>query len=73
MTPTPTTGTPDDPGPLLTAWQVALRLGCCRATVYALVKSGQLPAYRFRRLTRFRQSDVVALMQRSRTGKGGAR
>ena len=46
---------------LLTVPEAAAFLGACRATVYNLLRDGQLPRVKIRNMTRIRQSDLEAL------------
>jgi len=52
--------------PLMSLLQVAVMLNLSKRTVYRLVESGRLKAYRInRRMMRFRLSDVEALINMS--------
>lgn len=55
---------------MLTAAQVAQRLGTSRALVYRLVERGQLPGHRFGSAVRVRSDDLERYLERTRTGAG---
>lgn len=50
---------------LLTTLEVAKQLNCSPRKVFEMVKVGQLKAIKLRRLVRYRQSDVDALLRQS--------
>jgi excisionase family DNA binding protein len=52
------------PEKLLTVREVAARLGVCRATVYAMVERGELPAVRIGSVVRVHPADLVAYLAR---------
>jgi excisionase family DNA binding protein len=54
------------PEKLLTIREVAERLGVCRATVYAMVERGALPAVRIGSAVRVHPADLQALVARRR-------
>jgi excisionase family DNA binding protein len=49
---------------LLTVEEVISRLAVSRATLYRLVRAGELRALKIGRVTRFRASDVQAFIER---------
>jgi excisionase family DNA binding protein len=52
---------------LLTVKQVAVLLGVCRATVYAMVERGELPHVRLGGLVRIRPDELTAAVARGRS------
>ena len=48
-------------------------LGINLTTLYAIIDSGQLPAYKIRRVIRLRRSEVQAFIQASRVQPGSLR
>ena len=54
----------------LSTEETARRLGLTTRTIYRFVDIGQLPAYRFGRVFRFKASDVDAFIERSRVEPG---
>ena len=50
----------NQPEPLLTAEQVALRLSVSEGTVNQWVKSGRIPVVKVGKLNRFRREDIEA-------------
>lgn len=50
------------PERLLTVRDVAERLGVCRATVYAMVERGELPAVRIASAVRVHPADLAAFL-----------
>jgi excisionase family DNA binding protein len=53
---------------LLTSDEVAKRLRVSKKTVYRLVKSGEMPVVRVRRIWRFAEEDVNAFLVSLREG-----
>jgi putative molybdopterin biosynthesis protein len=51
---------------ILTVDEAAQELKISPATVYRMIWSGQLPAYRIGRLVRIERSDLIELIQRLR-------
>ena len=49
---------------------VAEYLGVNTRTVYRLIDEGELPAYKFGRVIRLKESDVVTFIERSRIAPG---
>lgn len=49
---------------------VAEYLGINTRTVYRLIDEGELPAYKFGRVIRLQEGDVVAFVERSRIARG---
>jgi len=49
---------------------VAEYLGVNTRTVYRLIDEGELPAYKFGRVIRLKESDVVNFIERSRIAPG---
>lgn len=49
---------------------VAEYLGVNTRTVYRLIDEGELPAYKFGRVIRLQETDVVAFVDRSRIAPG---
>jgi len=49
---------------------VAEYLGVNTRTVYRLIDEGELPAYKFGRVIRLKEADVVAFIERSRIPPG---
>jgi excisionase family DNA binding protein len=49
---------------------VAEFLGVNTRTVYRLIDEGELPAYKFGRVIRLQESDVLAFVERSRIAPG---
>jgi excisionase family DNA binding protein len=47
----------------LTTEEAAIRLGCERATVHTLIRTGRLPAFKLIRQWRIRESDLEAFMK----------
>jgi len=45
-------------------------LGVNTRTVYRLIDEGELPAYKFGRVIRLKEADVVAFIERSRIAPG---
>ena len=54
----------------LSTEETARRLGLTTRTIYRFVDIGQLPAYRFGRVFRFKASDVDVFIERSRVEPG---
>lgn len=54
----------------LSTEDTARRLGLTTRTIYRFVDIGQLPAYRFGRVFRFKASDVDAFIEQSRVEPG---
>ena len=54
----------------LSTEETARRLGLTTRTIYRFVDIGQLPAYRFGRVFRFKSSDVDVFIERSRVEPG---
>ena len=54
----------------LSTEDTARRLGLTTRTIYRIVDIGQLPAYRFGRVFRFKASDVDAFIEESRVEPG---
>ncbi|MCY3561897.1 MAG: helix-turn-helix domain-containing protein [bacterium] len=54
----------------LSTEDTARRLGLTTRTIYRFVDIGQLPAYRFGRVFRFKASDVDAFIEESRVEPG---
>jgi excisionase family DNA binding protein len=50
--------------------EAARYLGLTSRTLYRLIDEGQLPAYKFGRVIRLKQSDVDAFVERSRIAPG---
>ena len=54
----------------LSTEDTARRLGLTTRTIYRFVDIGELPAYRFGRVFRFKASDVDAFIEQSRVAPG---
>jgi excisionase family DNA binding protein len=54
----------------LSTSQAAGQLGITTRTLYRLIDSGQLPAYRFGRVIRLKEQEVEAFVERSRIVPG---
>lgn len=54
----------------LSTEETARRLGLTTRTIYRFVDIGQLPAYRFGRVFRFKASDVDVFIEQSRVEPG---
>ena len=54
----------------LSTEETARRLGLTTRTIYRFVDIGQLPAYRFGRVFRFKSSDVDVFIEQSRVEPG---
>ncbi|MDP8970222.1 MAG: helix-turn-helix domain-containing protein [Actinomycetota bacterium] len=50
--------------------EAARHLGLTTRTLYRLIDEGQLPAYKFGRVIRLKQSDVEAFVEQSRIEPG---
>lgn len=55
---------------VLTMKEAADYLRVCRATMYKIIESGELPAYKVCGTLRFERSEVKAYMQRNRVKVG---
>lgn len=54
----------------LSTSQAAGQLGITTRTLYRLIDSGQLPAYRFGRVIRLKEKEVETFVERSRIAPG---
>jgi excisionase family DNA binding protein len=54
----------------LSTSQAAGQLGITTRTLYRLIDSGQLPAYRFGRVIRLKEQEVESFVERSRIAPG---
>lgn len=54
----------------LSTSQAASQLGITTRTLYRLIDSGQLPAYRFGRVIRLKEQEVESFVERSRIAPG---
>ena len=54
----------------LSSKQAARRLGITTRTLYRLIDSGQIPAYKFGRVIRLQEAEVDAFIERSRISPG---
>lgn len=50
--------------------EVAEYLGVNTRTLYRMIDEGELPAYKFGRVIRLQESDVVAFIERARVAPG---
>jgi len=53
---------------LLTVPETARALSICAKTLWALTKSGQLPACRIGRAVRYSREDIVRFIERAKSG-----
>ena len=56
-----------NPNQLLSAYQVAERLGISRAMAYSLMQSGEIPTVRFRGSVRVQETDLENFIQTHKT------
>lgn len=63
-------GTDRDQPTWLSTKEAARRLGITSRTLYRLIDSGQVPAYKFGRVIRLQQAEVDAFIERSRITPG---
>lgn len=63
---------PHDRQPLIKLPEVTQLLAVSRGTVLTPVRRGELPAIRIARSLRFRRADIVAYVDRHRTGAESA-
>ena len=60
----------DEPAPWLSTDQAARYLGVATRTLYRIVDSSELPAYRFGRVIRLRRRDLEQFVDNSRIAPG---
>jgi excisionase family DNA binding protein len=54
----------------LSTKEAARQLGITTRTLYRLIDSGQIPAYKFGRVIRLQEAEVVAFIQQARISPG---
>ena len=60
----------DEPAPWLSTDQAAKHLGVATRTLYRIIDTGELPAYRFGRVIRLRRHEVEEFVNDSRVAPG---